>query len=272
LVVPETIVGDEKGNLDRPLRDLEYPAIIKPCIGHVWQRKGIVVRDIDDAERAINSSQIGGIRFLLQSFIPGPAQNLISVGVHLSTNGDLVSFAARKVRQTSGLVGVGTMMETTPANDALPSCLPFLECMKYHGIGELEFKLDERTGQYNFIEFNPRLWQQVNFASKAGIDFPWLAYSDLAGFRRPSPCPTASEKPLRWLDYFRDLDPALRECQARRLPIWQWLASVLSADSRPYFDWRDPMPFVWHAAHHMRLLALGAGRRVGRIGRISEAP
>jgi predicted ATP-grasp superfamily ATP-dependent carboligase len=56
----------------------------------------------------------------------------------------------------------------------------------FHGISQVEFKLDRRDGRFKLIEINPRLWQWHSLAEACGVNIPHIAYRDLLG-DRPTP-------------------------------------------------------------------------------------
>ena len=52
-----------------------------------------------------------------------------------------------------------------------------LKSVDYHGLAMVEFKYNKNTGQYWFIEVNPRMWGSMPFAISCGANFPMTAYS-----------------------------------------------------------------------------------------------
>lgn len=55
--------------------------------------------------------------------------------------------------------------------------LKILDTLDWHGPADVEFKRDERTGEFKLMEVNPRFWSSVPFAVQAGAGFPlycWL--------------------------------------------------------------------------------------------------
>jgi len=46
----------------------------------------------------------------------------------------------------------------------------------WHGLAMAEFKVSPSTGQYWFIEVNPRLWGSLPLAVASGVEFPYLAW------------------------------------------------------------------------------------------------
>ena len=49
----------------------------------------------------------------------------------------------------------------------------------------IEFKKDERDGVFKLLEINPRIWGYNYLATRAGIDFPYLAVRIAGGENIP---------------------------------------------------------------------------------------
>jgi D-aspartate ligase len=74
--------------------------------------------------------------------------------------------------------------------------LRLLRQLGVHGISQVEFKLDPRSGEFKLIEVNPRLWQWHGLAAACGVDLTHIAYLDLTG-NRPAPARMTREG-LKW--------------------------------------------------------------------------
>jgi carbamoylphosphate synthase large subunit len=64
--------------------------------------------------------------------------------------------------------------------------LRLLRKLGFHGVSQVEFKLDPRTGEFKLIEVNPRLWQWHSLSGSCGVDLTYIAYRDLIG-QPPAP-------------------------------------------------------------------------------------
>jgi len=51
-----------------------------------------------------------------------------------------------------------------------------LEALNWHGIAEVEFRLDPRDGIPKLMEINGRFWGSLEVAIASGVDFPYLLY------------------------------------------------------------------------------------------------
>lgn len=52
--------------------------------------------------------------------------------------------------------------------------LKLLDGLNWHGVANIEFRLDERDKQLKLMEINPRFWASVELAVKSGVDYPHL--------------------------------------------------------------------------------------------------
>src|SRR3712207_2434983 len=86
--------------------------------------------------------------------------------------------------------------ESVWVDEVVTGGLRLLRTLGYHGIAQVETKLDPRDGRYKLIEINPRLWQWHGLAAACGVDLPWIAHRDLVGDRLPPERMTIEGK--RW--------------------------------------------------------------------------
>ena len=182
--------------------------------------------------------------------------------------------------------------------------LRLLRALGFHGVSQVEFKLDPRTGEYKLIEVNPRLWQWHGLPRACGVDLTHIAYLDLVG-RRPPPQRMTHEG-RRWAISFmaapatpcsgrrtrtrcsRATTPGRRSCRSGGSPAGGCTGP--SVAQRP----PAPPPGAWQVAEGnggrpLRVLGVGDGRsliflrwawRVAELGhdvhivsdRLSERP
>ncbi len=64
----------------------------------------------------------------------------------------------------------------------------FLENIGYRGIGEIEYKRHEKTGEIYLIEINARTTNFNDLIYKVGINMPYITYLDLTGNLKESDC------------------------------------------------------------------------------------
>ncbi|QSG16067.1 carboxylate--amine ligase [Halapricum desulfuricans] len=96
----------------------------------------------------------------------------------LYDHGDaLATFQHRQIRGDSYTHGGGVYRKSVDIPELESTGRALLDSLEWHGLACIEYMEDARTGEFKFIEINPRLWQSTNCAIQAGADFPvyyWL--------------------------------------------------------------------------------------------------
>ncbi len=116
---------------------------------------------------------------IVQEYIPSSHEYLFGA---LYDHGEpLATFQHRQIRGNSYTGGGGVYRITTdiPELDRVGRTL--LESIDYHGLACIEYMKHEETGEFYLTEINPRLWQSVPCAVRAGADFPWYYYLHATG-------------------------------------------------------------------------------------------
>ncbi len=176
---------------------------------------------------------------MLQEFVPGGDDGLYTLGSYLAQDGEALGiFCGRKLRQTGEKMGVCRVGESVWAEPVVTDGLKLLRALDFHGVSQVEFKLDPRNGRFKLIEVNPRLWQWHGLASASGVDLTHIAYLDLIG-QRPAPVRMTREG-RRWAISFVSDGPACLQ----RPP---YTDAVFALD--------DPMPALVQASRLVRLRA-----------------
>jgi D-aspartate ligase len=232
---------------------LTYPCVMKPVASYDWRqgdnwaraggRKAIGIAGYSELCAEYEAIAGGDPRVLIQEMIPGPDDRLVIAAVYMDRKARWsAAFNTRKLLQIPEGFGTGCVVEATDRPEVFEPAHRLLEEIGYTGIAEVEFKWDDRTGQYSLIEINPRPWDQHRLGVTCGTDLMWIAYLDHAGL----PAPAAAGRPAThryiadeafWWAVLRGLyhrDGSLRKllAAARGPRIW----GIWSA--------RDPLPFL----------------------------
>ena len=209
---------------------IEYPAFIKPYVGHVWREKfggthkGFKVRNAQELVTRFEEIFPTGLQAMVQSIILGPNTNHYKVCAYINRQGEpLAVFTLRKIRQYPTEFGVGTLVESLHFPELVELGLQFFKGIGYQGIGSIEFKRDERDGKLKMIELNPRLWQQNIQATDCGMNFPLIQYLDLTD---QNPAPQVDFRDgVRWLDAMADFQSFWSYFRRGELSPWGWVKS-----------------------------------------------
>jgi predicted ATP-grasp superfamily ATP-dependent carboligase len=236
--------------------ELEYPVVVKPAVGHRWrqefrQDKALRVDDADALTGLFEEILAAGQWALVQSLVEGPNTNHVKVCAYYdSASNPIAVMCMRKIRQYPVDFGVGTLMESVTVPEVQELGLRLFAALRWRGPGSIEFKRDDRDGQWKLIELNPRLWQQHALAAACGLSFPLIQYFDLTGQRQHlNGCPTR----VRWIDEFRDPRSAWEHRRRGSLTVGGWLRSLAGVRQLALWAADDPAPFLASLRHHARL-------------------
>ena len=160
----------------------------------------------------------------------------------LWVDGEPVStYQHRQVRGNSWVGGGGVYRESVhvPAVESVATDL--LSELDWHGFACVEYLEDARTGEWKFVEINPRTWQSLPEAVRAGVDFPLHYWRRARGDTGPVDdtyatgvgCHLSYGEVTHLLSVFRDESPfAEPPSFARRLR-----EVVTSCVTEPRFDY-----------------------------------
>jgi predicted ATP-grasp superfamily ATP-dependent carboligase len=251
---PQTFHPDSGAEVARIKDLIDYPALLKPCLSHLWApvfgTKGFRIDSPTDLERRLAEIAPSGLDVIVQAIVPGPNTNYDQVAAYFDdSNRPLALFTHRKIRQYPTDFGLGTLIESVRAPDTEELGARLLERLHYRGMAGIEFKRDARTGGLVLIEVNARLGLKNILGTRCGVNFPLLAYLDLTG-QKPAPV-THYREGVRYLVLGKDFRAFLDYHRRGELGALEWVRSVMTARVFPYFAWRDPLPFVMAAGSNL---------------------
>lgn len=118
---------------------------------------------------------------LVQEYVPSTAEYMIGA---LYDHGDpLAMFQHRQIRGDSYTGGGGVYRESVDIPELADVAHSLLDELDWHGLACIEYMRHEETDEFVLTEINPRLWQSLASARRAGAEFP-LYYWYLATGRR----------------------------------------------------------------------------------------
>jgi D-aspartate ligase len=242
--------------MQRVAAECRFPVILKPRLSHHSQKIGRkYVRANDRSELATHYAALAGIGLdiVIMEFIPGGDDRLCSYYSYVDADGaPLVQFTKRHTRRYPTNLGRATWHETTSNPAAASLGARFFRAAGLRGLGNVEFKFDERDGRLKIIEANARFTAANALVSRCGIDFARIAYDRLTGGSPAIPTGYATGMvlwfPLEDFLAFRALH------RAGEIGWAEWLRSVRRADLLPYFRWDDPLPGIVNLIQRARSL------------------
>ena len=107
---------------------------------------------------------------LIQEYIRGPGYGFFSLA---GLSGDpIITFCHRRLREYPISGGPSTLCESVRDEELIDLGAKMLRALKLKGLAMVEFKLDQQTNEYKFLEINPRFWGSLPLALRCGVNFP----------------------------------------------------------------------------------------------------
>lgn len=240
------LLGDV-ADLDRV--DTPGPWVIKPAIKeHFFYATGRKAWRADDRAqlelRVREASALIGVQeVVVQELIPGGGEAQVSFCAMVAGGRLRATMTAQRLRQHPIDFGrATTYARTIPDPGLVEPSRRLLEAIGYHGLVELEYKLDVRDGQFKLLDFNPRTWGYHGLAQRAGVDFPYHLYAHAFGL--PAPDDGRSRHGVNWVRLATDLPTAALEVGRRRMRVRPVIRSLFAADVEAVFSREDPLPWL----------------------------
>lgn len=171
LAVPQTIYPKSLEHALENLQAYPYPLIVKGRGGKAGEGQRVVTAPaaFEAAYRAVwaeTDPQPGRLP-IIQQFIDGPS---IGAGFLYRDGALLAAGSFEVLRSFRRVHSVLRQSRHFPAAIAAGEAL--LSSLHWHGIAEIDFILDHKTGTPYLLEINPRFWGSVRNLIDAGIDLP----------------------------------------------------------------------------------------------------
>ena len=116
---------------------------------------------------------------IVQEFIPQADKHLY--GALWEDGEPLATYQHRQVRQNSWVGGGGVYRVSAYSPTVEEHAYDLLSRLEWTGFACIEYLQDERTGEWKFLELNPRIWQSLPEAVRAGVDFPYYYWLRTTG-------------------------------------------------------------------------------------------
>lgn len=251
--------------------EIGLPVVVKPArswvtlAGAARRLAGSLATSPDEAERLVERMRQAGGEVLLQEWVPGSRESVITC--HAGDDFP-ASFALRVLRTHPPLGGSSVVRESLPLSaELVEPAQRLIRAARLEGVSEIEFRRDAH-GHLVLMEINPRLPATVELAVRSGVDFPRLLYLWALGRPLPAPGPYRSGLRLRWLGGdLRWLVETLRSqghpgSTPARDAALTFVRDFVRPSAYDYLDHGDPRPaavavstFAW------RSLSAGLRRR-----------
>lgn len=171
--IPQSAIIDENGDLTKKL---SYPVIVKPRYSNKSNKfrdsfgeKVFLAGDDLQLEKACLKIRENGFRPLIQEVIPGVDYNQFLFGAAVKDGVPYAVCMAQKLKADPQPYGSGVVIRTIYHNELYDAGMKILKHMRFSGICDIEFMRNWDTGEFQFVEFNPRYGLGQRVSQKAGI-------------------------------------------------------------------------------------------------------
>ncbi|QKY70308.1 ATP-grasp domain-containing protein [Lentibacillus sp. CBA3610] len=171
ITCPTTYFLNDINELQEIISHIEYPAIIKPRLSS--GSRGIAY--VENSEQL--NSKYKEIHEdyplpIVQRYITGEFDK-IQVLVILDQNHELKAACTYQgIREFPVEGGPVTLWKTISLPEIENKTIEFMKKIRWTGFAEVEFIVDQRTGEYFLMEINPRFSANIALAVQLGTDFP----------------------------------------------------------------------------------------------------
>lgn len=267
---PKTMIPASREEVEDYGRNVQYPCVVKPNIGHrffaIFGKKMFRVDDYDQLLSAYDRAIGADVGVMLLELIPGDDTCGVNYNSYFIDGEAVVEFTAEKVRLAPPNFGVPRVLVSKEIPEIIEPGRTILRAMGFNGFSCTEFKKDERDGIYKIMDVNGRQNLSTLLSVKCGINFPWITYRHLAYGETPSPC--NFRQGVYWIDFTKDVIFSLIKCRSERYSLSQYLRPYLEPHIFAILDWKDMRPFLKRC---LDLFRLACQRLVSMIRRPAKS-
>jgi D-aspartate ligase len=188
----------------------------------------------------------GPREILIQELIPGDGCHQFGYCAYFKDGEAVGSMVTRRRRQHPYEFGrASTFVETVDMPELETLSVKFLRKINYYGLVEMEYKRDPRNGQLKLLDVNARTWGYHTLGALAGVDFPYLLYSDQIG-KEVSPC--RGKSGITWIRLLTDFPTGIADVSSGRLKFKEYFQSLRNFHTEAVFSREDPIPGLMECA------------------------
>ena len=254
---PPTYFSESLDDATRIGRELEYPVFVKPSISQVFAKvfgvKGFVAKSREELIKYYDLAMRHGIDVLIQEIIPGPNNQVFGINAYFDKkNNPRGLFVYRRIRGWPHVFGYGSLIESIPLS-SMPDAntvVHYLHELGYHGLVDAEFKMDERDGNFKFLEVNPRVWVQNSFPTKCGINLDLMAYLD--AIDNQAVHEGRYKNGIRWADSLSDFQSVIKMLRDGEISVSEWISSLHMIKDWAYSPLDDLVPWILDPLFRLR--------------------
>ncbi len=256
---PKTLIIKTEQELNESLEDLFFPVIIKPNYRDAnWPAtldKAVLADDAQIMIKAFHKFIPHADACLVSEYIPGGDENIETCHVFYDEGKLVNSYTDQKIRQYPPLTGTGSYISSCYNPEIKKITINFFDDHdNYTGVGGIEFKKHDITGEYKIIEpFVGRPSSHFYTGLGEGFNFPFIVYCQIVG--KEIPKYEQSYKIVSQLDEEFELQACREYLKSGKMSIGKYLKTIVTTELFVRFSIKDPsVGFVYFFQVISRLL------------------
>ncbi len=242
---PTTRIITTQEELKESAGQMNFPVIFKPNYrDDNWPThfdKAVICDDLQKMQDTYSLFQPYATSFLASEYILGGDENIETCHVYYDQGRMVAAYTDQKIRQSPPLTGTGAYISSC-YNPAIKDITQrFFDSLDhYSGIGGIEFKKDDRSGEYKIIEpFVGRPSSHIYTSLGEGFNFPFLVYSHVAGLKIPSY--EQSRRVVSQLDEEFELRSMGYYLKTKKMTIWKYIKTIFTTEVFVRYSIKDPL-------------------------------
>jgi predicted ATP-grasp superfamily ATP-dependent carboligase len=244
--LPKTYIVKNLKDLDKIKERIRYPVIIRPSYFKYHSRPRYIFSKENFLEEYLQYHKKSPFPFV-QEVVIGDTYGFFA----LCKNGKILQYFAHKriIEQDPKGAGSAVCVSSSIHPKMKKYSEKILKKLKWNGVAMIEYKKDEKDGEFKLIEINGRFWGSLPLAIYAGVDFPYQLYCLAVGEK--------FKKVRKWrrvcaghllgimIYLFRVLKGKPKDWSLYYPNFWEAIKKIASLrNCKPYvFDFQDPLPF-----------------------------
>lgn len=251
---------NNREDVEKAAAELRFPCVVKPPFrtakwNELGTKKAYKVESPEELFELYDQFKAWSKALIIQEWVVGPESNLFSCNVYFNKMGKpLTTFVARKLRQWPPVTGESSLGEEIRNDFVLEETIKLFAGIGYYGLGYVEFKKDERTGEHFIIEPNiGRPTGRSAIAEAGGVEILYTMYCDVLGMELP---PNIGQQytGVKWIGIRRDFASAVYHWMHKELTIREYIKSIWGPKAYALYSRKDLGPFIGDLIRSAKLL------------------
>lgn len=251
LPIPKTRKLNSDEDVESAIATLRFPLAVKPPNSKdpEWLEhthiKAFRANDANELRLIFHQYRHIITPLIVQEWIEGPESNLYACHCYISSEGEvLASFTSRKIRQWPPQTGQACLAEECQNERVREITFELFKKFNFVGLGYVEVKLDQRSGEYLIVEPNVgRVSGRMAIAEAGGVELLHTMYCETLGLSLPEER-QQQYRNAKWIFMRQDLQATFSAFRNRQISLRDWYHSLGGPKRYALFSLRDPLPFV----------------------------